>query len=115
MNMKSLTIGLIVGSLVTSTITLLTTPTSGQQLQKRCSEQFKKGKENFSQLKQQITSTSKQLKDTIAITKEHGQELVHETKEVFSDYQRDIAPSLEQLKKDIEALQKQVNDINIDK
>ncbi|WP_062050592.1 YtxH domain-containing protein [Bacillus sp. JCM 19034] len=111
MNIKSLTIGLLVGSLVTSSITLLTTPSSGKQMQRRIKEQLTTGKENLQQIKQQYTNTTKQLKGTIAITKEQGQDFVNETKNIFSDYQKDIAPSLQRLKSDIDDLQKQVNDM----
>ncbi|GAE30369.1 YtxH domain-containing protein [Alkalihalobacillus hemicellulosilyticus] len=111
MNVKSLSIGLIAGSLIASGITLFITPASGKELQARCTQRLKAGKGSLQQLMRQCSDTTAKLKHTIHITKEQGQELAHESKEIIENYRQDIEPSLERLKNDITSLQQQVNNM----
>lgn len=108
MKIKSLLTGIITGSLIASTITLLTTPTSGKNVQHRCQSSLKDVQKALTECNYLRASSAQQLRKTITISKQQMKSFAQETNESIQTYKTDVEPTLAQLKEDIHALQQTV-------
>ncbi|MBP3951450.1 YtxH domain-containing protein [Bacillus suaedae] len=105
---KSLVTGFITGSIISGALTLLTTPTSGKDIQYR----FRKNMTNLSQLidqfHQSTLTTSDQFKATLTVSKDQFKAVGKETSQSIHKWKQDIEPNLSQLKADLNALQENI-------
>lgn len=109
MNGKSVLIGIVTGAVVGSITTLLSAPKSGkdmQQLLKNNYEQLAefmlKGKKESLILKDQITKTAKISAETLKTVSS-------DIKDSVDVWRKDVEPTLNQLKLEMDELQKSIN------
>lgn len=110
MKAKSLLSGVVAGSAIIGALTLLTTPKSGKELRQSCKENMVKVRGGFNQIVSDSQKASLQLKETVKVGKETFSTIGEEIKDSVEDWKKDVEPSLSQLKDDIEALQRSVNE-----
>ncbi|MFC0473688.1 YtxH domain-containing protein [Halalkalibacter kiskunsagensis] len=108
MNAKSFFSGFLAGSAILGMITLFTTPTSGKNVRATCKENTLKLRNELDQLANDSKNATIQLKTTAKEGKEAFLSVGSEVKDSINKWQQDIEPTVSQLKADIEALQKNV-------
>ncbi|MDT8862020.1 YtxH domain-containing protein [Alkalihalobacillus sp. MEB130] len=106
---KSLCAGLLVGSVVAGALTLLTTPTSGKTIRTNCKENTVKIQKELQQLSSSSKAATIQLKTTATLGKDSFTAVGSEVKDSLNSWKHDVEPTLNQLRKDIEDLQKSVD------
>ncbi|MEN2767715.1 YtxH domain-containing protein [Ornithinibacillus xuwenensis] len=116
---KSLIFGIMVGSVVGATATLLSTPASGKQLRGKVKSQSLEWKElllslklDGLRLKRQIAATSK---EGVGLIKDLTQEMknsVTEWKQSVEPHQQNIHQYLEQIETSLKDLEEKVNSSN---
>jgi gas vesicle protein len=111
MNSKSLLYGIATGVVLASTATLLTTPASGRDLQQSYKAKIKKWRRDVNQFSHDTIILKEKVTETTQLGIQSIKEVSGEVKEVISDWKKDVQPSLNQLKKDTDALQQRVKEM----
>jgi len=109
---KSLLLGALFGTIVGASVTLLTTPTSGEELRNKIKEQserlrdlMQEIRENGLDLKNQLSRTSK---EGIALLKDLSQDIklsVESWKETIGPHQDNIQEHLKQIEESLKELE----------
>src|SRR5690625_2521572 len=112
-NGKYLAIGFLVGGTISAAVTLLTTPTSGENIRHRVKEQGLEWKnivddiiKDTIRLKDQLAKTSKEGKALINELTQDMRTSVDEWKETIEPHQSNIHENLEHIKSSIKNLEK---------
>ncbi len=111
MSSKSLFLGLLVGSVIGASATLLSTPESGRDVRNRIKEQLVELKLTINNLTEQLRETSK---ESIVVVKELTEEMkksVEEWKETVEPHQEGIYQYLEQIEASLRDLENKVKSI----
>jgi gas vesicle protein len=98
-NGKSLFLGVLFGTLIGATATLLTTPASGQEIRRRAKEQSTKWKDMIIEL----ANNSVSIKDHFTKTTKEGAVILRELSQ-------DVKSSIDNWKKNIEPHQKNIQE-----
>ncbi len=109
MKTKALFSGIVAGSAIIGALTLLTAPKAGKEMRHNCKENILKIRNGLDQLTYDSKKASLQLKQTVKVGKETFSNVGEELKDSIYDWKKGVEPSLTQLKDDIEALQRTVN------
>ncbi|WP_332694144.1 YtxH domain-containing protein [Halalkalibacter lacteus] len=115
MNGKSFFSGFFTGAAILGIITLFTTPAAGKNVRAACKENTLKLRNEFEQVANDSKHVSLQLKATAKEGKELFLTVGGEVKDSINKWQQDIEPAVSQLKADIEALQKNVEQATMDR
>jgi gas vesicle protein len=108
MNAKAIFSGIVAGTALIGALTLLTTPRSGKEMRHCCKDSVLKIRDELDQFTCNSKKASLQLKQTVKIGTETFKSVGEEVKESVQDWKVDIEPTLNQIKEDIDALQKTV-------
>jgi gas vesicle protein len=108
MNKKSFFSGFFAGSAILGIITLFTVPTSGKNIRASCKENTLKLRKELEKITTDSKHVSVQFKATAKEGKEVFSSVGEEMKNSITRWQQDIEPTVSQLKADIEALQRNV-------
>lgn len=108
MNTKSLLYGFVTGIALGSIATLLTTPKSGNEVQKIIKDNYDKLNDFMSNAKKETIAVKDQVKETIQISTDTIKTVSNELKDSVQTWQSEVEPALAKLKEDIEQLTKSV-------
>ncbi|WP_100371929.1 YtxH domain-containing protein [Bacillus sp. FJAT-45037] len=108
MNLKSLLTGITVGATIAGVTTLLSTPTSGKEIQECCKTNFDKLRNGLNQFGADTAALKEQVNETTQLSIQSIKEVSTEVKDSIEDWKRDVQPSIDQLRQDTEDLQKRV-------
>ncbi|WP_245308223.1 YtxH domain-containing protein [Halalkalibacter urbisdiaboli] len=109
--MKSILYGIVTGAAIASISTLLTAPTSGKELQLECKKKIKSYRHTVQQISNDTIKLTEQVKNTTKVGVNSVKELQIELKDSIEDWKRDVNPSINQLKEDINSLQQNVKNL----
>ncbi len=108
MNIKAFLSGVLVGTVIAATTTLLTTPASGQAMRQKGKVNVRKIRSTLEQLSVDSKNVVDQLKKTTKLSKETFKDLSIEMKDSIHDWKEDVEPALDQLRADIDSLKRNV-------
>lgn len=110
---KSLLLGFLVGGVAAGITTLLTAPASGKDTRKYIVENKDSLKEQLSILKENVSEVSQSISSLTKEGKEGIGAFIQDIKTLTEAWKTDIAPHQEQLKKELQALQESLNDLEL--
>ncbi len=108
MKTKAFLTGILVGTTIAATAALLMTPVSGRDLRENSIHYLKKASDSLRQFAADGKSVIEQLRSTTQIGKETFIDLSTELKHSIQDWKEDVEPAINQLREDIEALKRTV-------
>ncbi|MEC2072073.1 YtxH domain-containing protein [Alkalihalophilus marmarensis] len=109
MHIKSLLSGIVAGVVVAGTATLFTTPESGRELQETCKDRVLKVRKGVKQFSNDSIVLKEKVTETTQLGIQSIKAVSSEVKESISDWQKEVQPSIDQLRKDTEELQRRVS------
>lgn len=112
MNGKSMLYGLLTGSMLAGICTLLITPQAGIKTRKQITEKIKASKELLEKGKMEASALKEQLQETTTISKDTIKLVSTEVKHSVEDWQKEVEPTITQLKNEIDLLQKTLSKQN---
>ena len=111
MNLKSISYGLLAGTVISGVAVLLTAPSSGRDLRNSCQHSI----ESFKQSAKQLSKEGIQIKEQAVETAKLGGDVLKtassELKTSFEHWQKETAPSIERIKTEIEGVQQNVEEL----
>ncbi|WP_017728676.1 YtxH domain-containing protein [Halalkalibacterium ligniniphilum] len=108
---KSLLTGIVTGAVVAGISTLLATPSSGQDFQRTCKKKYASFRESLQRAKEQSLLLKEQVQHTTKVGSEAFKEVSGDVKTSIVSWKKDIDPTIQQLKFDIDNLQKSIEDL----
>ncbi|WP_157800962.1 YtxH domain-containing protein [Bacillus solitudinis] len=111
MNSKSILLGITVGTTLASIATLLTTPKSGKEVQIRCKNTLKSMSDSVGQISNNSIELKQQVKETAKVSLDSAKFISLEMKDSINDWKKDIEPSIQLLKQDIDGLRKNLENV----
>ncbi|KSU62127.1 hypothetical protein AS034_08305 [[Bacillus] enclensis] len=111
MKVKSLTYGLIIGGVVGSVVSLLSTPSSGRELR----SQIKSKKEDWSEVFEEMKVHLGDLKDSISSLSQEGKETVQQISKDLQasvkQWQASTEPNNQKLQQEIQLIQTKIEEL----
>jgi gas vesicle protein len=111
MKAKSLTYGLIIGGVIGSISSLLSTPSSGRELR----SQIKGKKEDWSQVFEEMKVHLGELKDSISTLSQEGKETVQQISKDLQasvkQWQASTEPNNQKLQQEIQLIQSKIEEL----
>jgi gas vesicle protein len=111
MKAKSLTYGLIIGGVIGSISSLLSTPSSGRELR----SQIKSKKEDWSQVFEEMKVHLGELKDSISTLSQEGKETVQQISKDLQasvkQWQASTEPNNQKLQQEIQLIQSKIEEL----
>ncbi|TSB45791.1 YtxH domain-containing protein [Alkalicoccobacillus porphyridii] len=111
MNMKSISFGLVAGTIISGVAVLLTAPTSGRELRNSCQNTLQSFKQSANQLSKEGIEIKNQAVETAKLGGDVLKTASTELKASFEEWQKETAPSIERIKTEIEGVQKNVEEL----
>ncbi|MCM2676673.1 YtxH domain-containing protein [Alkalicoccobacillus plakortidis] len=111
MNLKSVGIGLLTGTVISGVAVLLTAPASGRDIRNGCQSSI----QSFRQSAKQLSREGIEIKDQAVETIKFGGDILKtassELKTSFEQWQEDTAPSIDRIKAEVEGVQKNIEEL----
>ena len=105
MKIKSILLGVIVGSITSGIAVLLSAPSSGKETTRNLQQYANQWKTQIDEVQDAIIEIKKSISNAATESKENIQSFVQEVKSLIATYQKDIEPHQDKLISEIESIQ----------